>query len=75
MVLKNNGSQKGSPHHGGWRLLGEKQTGTWFIFAASAPLILCLIGGLMHAHDGFMADSVNAARGSMVLVHVLMYDG
>ena len=75
MVLKNNESQKGSPHHGGYRLLGEKQTGTCFIFAALAALILCLIGGSMHAHDDFMADSVNAAGGSMALVHVLMYDG
>ena len=63
MVLKNNESQKGSPHHGGYRLLGEKQTGTCFIFAALAALILCLIGGSMHAHDDFMADSVNAAAG------------
>ena len=75
MVLKNNENQKGSPHHRGYRLLGEKQTGTCFIFAALAALILCLIGGSMHAHDDFMADSVNAAGGSMALVHVLMYDG
>ena len=75
MVLKNNESQKGSPHHGGCRLLGEKQTGTCFIFAVLAALIWCLIGGSMHAHDDFMADSVNAAEGSMALVHVLMYDG
>ena len=75
MVLKNNESQKGSPHRGGCRLLGEKQTGTCFIFAALAALIWCLIGGSMHAHDDFMADSVNTAGGSMALGHVLMCDG
>ena len=75
MVLKNNESQKGSPRSGGCRLLGEKQTSTCFIFAALAALILCLIDGLIHAHDDFMADSVNAAEGSMAWVHVLMCDG
>ena len=75
MVLKNNESQKGGPHHGGCHLLGEKQTGTCFIFAALAALILCLIGGSMHAHDDFMADSVNAVGGSMASVHVLICDG
>ena len=75
MVLKNNESQKGSPHHGGYRLLGEKQTGTCFIFAALAALILCLIGGLMHVHDDFMADSVNSTEGGIAWVHVLMCDG
>ena len=64
IVLKNNESQKGSPQNGGYRLLGEKQTGTCFIFAALAALILCLIGGSMHAHDDFMADSVNTPGGA-----------
>ena len=49
--------------------------GICFISAALADLILCLISGLMRAHSDFMADSVNAAGGSMALVHVLMYDG
>ena len=75
VVLKNNVSQKGSPHHGGCRLLREKQTGTCFIFAVLAALIWCLIGGSMHAHDDFMADSVNATEGGIAWVHVLMCDG
>ena len=56
--------------NGGNHLLGEKQTGTCFIFAALAALILCLIGGSMHAHDDFMADSVNVAGGSMALLRI-----